>query len=211
MSHSQPLIPRTHVCDELNPLNRTLGCSPTWQEYPWNLKVHYLTHKKPLLVHILCQINLVLTVPSLYQPFQYYSPIYVEVLKAVSFPCQILFGPYLLPFLPGVMSILTFSFFVTLIISGDACGRQNVIYINNCRNSQNVVRFFSVCVSEPYLCLSPLIFFYFSTPFLYFVPVYLLLLLTPQHKMFFVYIMESCVRYFSCPSFPSQEIRKRTV
>lgn len=146
MSHSQPLIPHTHVCDELNPLNRTLGCSPTWQEYPWNLKVHYLTHKKPLLVHILCQINLVLTVPSLYQPFQYYSPIYVEVLKAVSFPCQILFGPYLLPFLPGVMSILTFSFFVTLIISGDACGRQNVIYINNCRNSQNVVRFlFCLC------------------------------------------------------------------
>jgi len=110
MSHSQRLIPRTHVCDELNPLSRILGCSSACQEYPWNLKVHDLIHKKPPLVHILYHVTLVLTVPSLYQPFQYYSPIYVEVLKAVSFPCQILFGTYLLPFSAGVMSILTFSF-----------------------------------------------------------------------------------------------------
>ena len=43
--------------------------SSTYQEYPWNLKVHYRIHMKPLLVHMLCQTNLVLTGPSLYEPF----------------------------------------------------------------------------------------------------------------------------------------------
>ena len=87
---------------------------------------------------------------------------------------------YLLPFLPGVMLIVNVSFCHPN-QTGDACGRQNAMYIKNCYNPQYVVQFsiFYVVVSKSYLYLSPLIFFYFSTPFLCFVPVYLLLLLTP--------------------------------